>query len=304
MPVIEVVDVRKSYGPVQALGGISFSVDKGEVFGLIGPNGAGKSTMFRLLLGLIRPDAGRIVIQGEDVSSGWSRKISAGIGYLPENVVFYDHMSGRETLRFLARIKKAPRERVEALLQRVGLAADADRKVGTYSKGMRQRLGLAQALLSRPQILFLDESTSGLDPKGIDEFYAILEEARQAGTTILLTSHILKEIQDRVDRLAIIRGGSLIACGTLTELGQSLGLQPTMTLRTRDHSEALESALAEAGARDVTVTKGMVRFQFDPQHKMQILQALVKHQSLIVDFDIDKPSLNDVFMGFAGAEEG
>jgi len=302
MPVIEVIDVHKSYGPVHALKNVSFSVAKGEVLGLIGCNGAGKSTMFRLLLGLIRPDAGSIHIQGVDVSSGWNRQISANIGYLPENVIFYDHMSGRETLDFFARIKKVSSPQVESMLERVGLIPYADRKVGSYSKGMRQRLGLAQALLSRPRILFLDESTTGLDPKGIDEFYAILDEARGQGATILLTSHILMEIQDRVDRLAIIQAGSLIACGTVSELGEELGLQPTMILKTNNHADSLPSILAEAGARNLVASAVQISFQFNPEHKMRILKALVKHEDMIIDFEVDKPSLNDVFMGFSGME--
>ena len=212
--MIETHQVSKRYGDVQAVAGVDLRVAPGEVFGLIGHNGAGKSTLFKMMLGLVPPSGGEIRIDGQSVTGPRFREVRRGIGYLPENVVFYDNLTGLETLAFFARLKGVDGGRCGELLERVGLAHAASRRVKGYSKGMRQRLGFAQALLDEPRLLFLDEPTTGLDPEGIREFYAIVRGLRDAGATIVLTSHILSEIQERVDRLAIMKSGLVQATGT------------------------------------------------------------------------------------------
>ena len=301
--IIEVKDVTKNYGDVEAVKGISFSIKKGELFGLIGPNGAGKTTLFKMLLGLIRPTSGSISVLGSDVSEVWSRKVRAHTGYLPENIAFYDHLTGLETLTFYASLKGAPRSEVAALLDLTGISAAAERKVGGYSKGMRQRLGLAQSLLGSPKILFLDEPTTGLDPEGIGAFYNILNDVKERGVTIVLTSHILKEIQDRVDRLGIIGGGKLLASGSVKELRSDLGLSPTLRLTVKGNAEGLRDAALRAGGDVKSFEDGMLVINCPHGNKMELLRALMKEDDSITDLELVEPSLEDVFMGYAAGGE-
>ena len=301
--IINVKDVTKNYGDVEAVKGISFSIKKGELFGLIGPNGAGKTTLFKMLLGLIRPTSGSISVLGSDVSEVWSRKVRAHTGYLPENIAFYDHLTGLETLTFYASLKGAPRSEVAALLDLTGISAAAERKVGGYSKGMRQRLGLAQSLLGSPKILFLDEPTTGLDPEGIGAFYRILNDVKERGVTIVLTSHILKEIQDRVDRLGIIGGGKLLASGSVKELRSDLGLSPTLRLTVKDNAEGLRDAALRAGGDVKSFEDGMLVINCPHGNKMELLRALMKEDDSITDLELVEPSLEDVFMGYAAGGE-
>ena len=216
--VIEIRHVSRHFGPVHAVNGISLDVLEGETLGLIGHNGAGKSTLFKMMLGLIPASAGSIRIHGTPVHGSAFRELRRAIGYLPENLAFYDNLTGLETLQFFASLKGCDRASCPALLKKVGLGHASHRRVDGYSKGMRQRLGFAQALLGNPRILFLDEPTNGLDPEGIREFYEMLKELNQAGVTVVITSHILSEIQERVQRLAVMKSGKLHALGTVQEL--------------------------------------------------------------------------------------
>lgn len=297
--IIEVKDVTKNYGDVEAVKGISFSIKKGELFGIIGPNGAGKTTLFKMLLGLIRPTSGTISVMGSDVSEVWSREVKAHTGYLPENIAFYDHLTGLETLNFYARLKGAPRSEIADLLDLTGISNAADRKVGGYSKGMRQRLGLAQSLLSSPRILFLDEPTTGLDPEGIGAFYKILNDVKERGVTIVLTSHILKEIQDRVDRLGIIGGGKLLASGSVKELRTDLGLSPVLRLTVKGNAERLQEVAQKSGGDVQSFEEGTLLINCPSGNKMEVLRALMKEDDAITDLELLEPSLEDVFMGYA-----
>lgn len=199
--------VHKHYGALRAVDGVDLDIPQGEIFGLIGHNGAGKSTLFKLMLGLEQLSAGSIHIGGAPIGGRGFRALRRQLGYLPENVVLYDNLDGLETLRFFARLKGAPLADCQAMLARVGLEHAGKRPVREYSKGMRQRLGFAQALLGKPRVLFLDEPTNGLDPQAIRDFYAQLQALKATGVTIVITSHILAELQERVDRLAILASG-------------------------------------------------------------------------------------------------
>jgi Cu-processing system ATP-binding protein len=217
-PTIEISGVSKRFGAIEAVRGVELALAPGECVALVGHNGAGKSTLFKMILGLARPSAGRIAVLGEDPAGRRAIELRRELGFLPENVVFPPAMTGRELIDFYARLKREPVARNRALLERVGLGDAAGRRVGTYSKGMRQRLGLAQALLGKPRVLLLDEPTSGLDPASRHSFYELLAEVRDAGATVLLSSHALSEIEDRTDRIAVMSHGRLVACATLAEL--------------------------------------------------------------------------------------
>ena len=213
--------VSKRFARQAALEQVSLDVAPGECVALIGHNGAGKTTLMKLVLGLTRPTGGTVRVWGEDPAGAAAGELRRSLGYLPENVAFQGGMSGRDTLRFYARLKGEPLSAVDALLDEVGIAQAARRPVRTYSKGMRQRLGLAQAMLGAPRLLVLDEPTSGLDPALRREFYARVRALRDDGTTILIASHSLDEIEGRTDRIAVLRDGRLVAFGTLEALRES-----------------------------------------------------------------------------------
>lgn len=299
IPVIDARAVSRHFGEVQALAGVSLAVGEGEVLGLIGHNGAGKSTLIRLMLGLMAPDAGEIRIAGQPVRGQAFREVRRRIAYLPENIVFYDNLSGLETLEFLADLKGAPRAACGALLDEVGLGAAARRSVRGYSKGMRQRLGFAQALLGTPEILFLDEPTTGLDPEGIREFYEILSRLKTRGVTVILSSHNLAQIEERVDRLALLHGGRLKAIGTVAELRAGLNLPLAIILKLRSGgAETLRQALGTIEGCELRFTDGLAEVRCPHDRKMAILGLLAAHAGAVTDIDIREPSLEDVFLGY------
>jgi Cu-processing system ATP-binding protein len=299
--MIEASQLFKRYGDVEAVRGVDLRVEPGQVFGLIGHNGAGKSTLFKMMLGLVPASSGEIRIDGQSVAGPRFREVRRGIGYLPENVAFWDNLTGLETLAFFARLKGAPRGECTPLLERVGLTHAADRRVKGYSKGMRQRLGFAQALLGAPKLLFLDEPTTGLDPEGIREFYAIVRELRAGGATIVLTSHILSEIQERVDRIAVMRTGRIHATGTVQELREAahLPLRFELQLAGCDAHASLDTALAGLAAHAVPQQGNAVAVHCQREAKMAVLGALSALGTLVTDLRVREPSLEDVFLGYS-----
>jgi Cu-processing system ATP-binding protein len=298
--MIEASQLFKRYGDVEAVRGVDLRVEPGQVFGLIGHNGAGKSTLFKMMLGLVPASSGEIRIDGQSVAGPRFREVRRGIGYLPENVAFYDNLTGLETLAFFARLKGAPRGECAPLLERVGLSHAADRRVKGYSKGMRQRLGFAQALLGAPKLLFLDEPTTGLDPEGIREFYAAVRELRAGGATIVLTSHILSEIQERVDRLAIMKAGRIQAEGTVQALREAAHLPLCFELQLAGDAHAsLDTALAGLAAHAVPQEGNAVAVHCQRDAKMAVLGALSALGARITDLRVREPSREDFFLGYS-----
>lgn len=299
-PVIAVRGVRKHYGAIHAVDGVDLDIGRGELYGLIGHNGAGKSTLFKMMLGLIPATAGEIRIGGARVGGGDFRAVRRRIGYLPENVVLYDNLTGLETLHFFARLKGVPAARNGAVLERVGLAHAARRRVREYSKGMRQRLGFAQALLGSPQILFLDEPTTGLDPEAIRGFYAILRQLKSEGVTTIITSHILAEIQERVDRLAIMAAGKVQASGTVQALREQMDLPLWFSVRVAPADfEAVRAALCHLPVGAVEARDDHVAVQCRREAKMAVIGALAGLDGRVLDLTVHEPSLEDVFFGFS-----
>lgn len=298
--VIEVTGVTKQFGDVRAVAGVDLVVQEGEIFGLIGHNGAGKSTLFKMMLGLLPVNSGDIRIQGQPIQEKTFRQMRRAIGYLPENVVFYDNLTGQETLEFFAELKGVAKTECTILLEKVGLKQAASRRVRGYSKGMRQRLGFAQAMLGNPRILFLDEPTNGLDPEGIREFYRMLGEMRRQGTTIILTSHILSEIQERVDRLAIMKLGKIQAIGTVQQLRDRMSLpilvHITLEPDTVTEVNALLSSLGLSGDR---TAESEVLVQCPRETKMNLLAALSGLNGKLRDIQLREPSLEDLFLGYS-----
>src|SRR3954468_8368528 len=211
MNAIEIENLYKSYDSLPVLSGLNLRVPQGQVYGLLGPNGSGKSTLIHLLLGFLRPNRGTLRVFGQQDLE----QVRGRIGYLPERLRYHLRYSGREYLRYLGQFSDLPRSqlsaRVEQELGAVGLLDAADRQLATYSKGMLQRLGIAQALFSDPDILLIDEPTSGLDPAGQREMLNLLAEVRSRGHTIFLTTHFLAEIEQLCDKVGILFGGQLAA---------------------------------------------------------------------------------------------
>jgi Cu-processing system ATP-binding protein len=297
--VIEVSNVSKIYRDITALDDISLSVAQGEMFGLIGPNGAGKSTLFKLMLGLISPTSGSIRVHGVPIDGRDFRAVRRRIGYLPESFVTYDNLTGLEILRLFADLKQVPRNSCAALLERVGLADAAGRRVSGYSKGMRQRLGFAQVLLGKPDLIFLDEPTNGLDPQGIHDFYQILRQVQAQGATIILTSHILAEIQERVDRLVILQTGHIAAQGTLAQLRTQRVLPSVIEVMLSPGQQAgIEAGLARMTGLQITMNGQRARISCLPAQKVAVLELLFALGGAVQDIAVREPSLEDLFLGY------
>jgi len=292
--------VSKHYGALHAVEGVDLDIPRGEIFGLIGHNGAGKSTLFKMMLGLVPATQGSIVVGGAQVGGRDFRAARRHLGYLPENVVLYDNLSGLETLRFFARLKHAPQTQCQAVLERVGLQHAGQRPVREYSKGMRQRLGFAQALLGQPRVLFLDEPTNGLDPQAIRDFYATLRGLQADGVTVIITSHILAELQERVDRLAIMAAGKVQAVGSVQALREQtqMPLCFTIDLAPQDATEACRLLAQATGITPEVLPTGL-RLRCPRTHKMAVLAALAPLGARVQDLKMLEPSLEDVFFGFA-----
>ncbi len=302
--LIEVRQVSKRYGEILAVDDATLSIHRGEIFSLIGHNGAGKSTLFRMMLGLIRPSSGEILIQGGGIDGERFRQVRRRLGYLPENMVFYDHLSGIETLRFLGALKGADPADIPALLRKMGLEKAAHRPVKGYSKGMRQRLGFAQALLGKPEILFLDEPTTGLDPAGIREFYQLLKELREQGVTMILSSHNLAQIQEQVDRIALMKQGRILTVGSVQELREQLELpiRFQVALRLPD-ARRLQQELERFPNCETVVDGRHAAIRCDREQKIQLLAAL-SGMECIEDIQIHEPSLEDLFLGYIDRADG
>ncbi len=299
MTAIAIERVSKRYRDHAALNDVSFAVPEGACLALLGHNGAGKTTLMKLMLGLIRPTQGAVRVLGHD-PAGAAMDFRRRLGFLPENVAFHDEMTGRETMRFLAKLKGEGREACDTLLERVGLAFAANRRVKTYSKGMRQRLGLAQALLGEPRILLLDEPTTGLDPVLRLEFFRIINELTGRGTTVVLSSHILTELEARTELVAIMRRGKLAAWGSLDELREAARLPIRITLSTPQGAAAVAERLS--GLELGHINERSVELSCPLPDKMAVLRRVAGLGGVVEDVDIQMPSLDDIYVHFGHGE--
>ncbi|MBP1886040.1 ABC transporter ATP-binding protein [Sinorhizobium mexicanum] len=296
---VQVAGIAKRYGKSTVVKDVSFTLRAGETVALVGHNGAGKTTLIKLMLGLIRPTTGAVRVLGEDPATG-DFAVRQRLGYLPESVSFNMALSGRETLRFYARLKRVDIAAAEGLFERVGLAAEAvDRPVRTYSKGMRQRLGLAQALLGAPRILLLDEPTSGLDPALRRNFYDLISELRGKGTTVLLSSHALTELEGRTDRVIIINNGVAIADGTLDDLRHIAQLPTRISVRLSQTDAAPK--WANGGMNWRRGADGVLDADILPDRKIRLLHDITADAALISGLAITEPTLDDLYAHFLKA---
>ncbi len=299
---IEARGLTKRYGAKTVLDEVGLTVGGGHCLALLGHNGAGKTTLMKLLLGLTAPSAGEVRLLGRNPWGRQGAEARRDVGFLPENVAFEGAMTGRELIDFYADIKGIERKDGHRLLEEVGLAAAARNRVRTYSKGMRQRLGLAQALLGKPRLLFLDEPTNGLDPPLRKHFYQAIEALTTEGATAVVSSHLLSEVEARADLVAILRAGRLVAFGTLDELREASRLP--VRLRLKVSPEAV-GAIAEAMGSSFTlegVKGGAMDFVCDTADKMAIVRRIAKLNGEVRDVDILPPHLEEIYAHFASED--
>ena len=296
--LLETRGLSKQYrGGVLAVQGLNLTVRAGEVFGLLGPNGAGKTTVLRMLTGLIKPTSGDATVAGGSPGSAQSL---AHVGAMIEAPVFWPYLSGRDNLRLLARYCGLPDLRVAAVLAEVAMTEHAHRAVGTYSTGMKQRLGVAAALLKDPALLILDEPTNGLDPQGMVEFRNLIKNLGQGDRTVFLSSHLLNEVEQICTRVGVIRRGTLVAEGTIDEIrgGTELIVRAQPAERAR---LVLEEAI---GADRVTMRDGTFSLKLDMSQTASIARHLVTNGIDVLELRPAERSLEDVFMELTGTEGG
>ena len=287
---IETRALTKRYGDaIVAVDDLDLRVRRGEVYGFLGPNGAGKTTTLRMLLGLVRPTSGQATVLG---ASPGSPEGLARIGALVETPAFYPYLSGRDNLRVLARHAGVSEDRVEAVLAEVRLSGRAGDRSATYSLGMKQRLGVAAALLKDPELLILDEPTNGLDPAGMAEMRDFMRSLGEGGRTLVLSSHLMGEIEQVCDRVGVIRDGSLVAEGTVEELRGRAGLR----VRAEPLSEAARLVGALPAVDQVISVDGLLDLAVDTAQAPAINRALVEAGIAVSELYAQKASLEDVFL--------
>ena len=306
--IVRVTDVVKEFRSgaglrkKRVLHGISFGVREGEIFGFVGPNGAGKTTTLKILMGLIRPTSGRAEILGHDVGETDFRR---QVGFLPESPYFYEYLTGREILGFYARLCGVPRAlrggRVEALLSQVGLEAAADARLRTYSKGMLQRIGIAQALVHDPRVVFLDEPMSGLDPLGRTEIRDLILKLRAEGKTVFMNTHILSDVELACDRVAIIARGRIVHEGPIDAFLDGGERRSDLVLGAV--SAALAAALEERFAAQLQPVGDRVEVRVREKDVDAVLRAALEAGASVLSINPHRVSLEAVFLSAIEAGE-
>jgi ABC-2 type transport system ATP-binding protein len=294
--VIETRGLTKRYGDaVVAVDGLDLRVRRGEVYGFLGPNGAGKTTTLRMLLGLVRPTSGRATVLGAPpgAPSGLAR-----VGALVEAPAFYPYLSGRDNLRVLAGHAGVPPARIDAVLAEVALSGRGGDRVATYSLGMKQRLGVAAALLKDPELLILDEPTNGLDPAGMAEMRTFIRSLARGGRTVVLSSHLMGEVEQVSERVGVIRAGVLVAEGTVQQLRGRAGLR--VRAEPQAGAAQLIAGLPEVAA--VTAADGRIDVDVDPAHAPALNRALVQAGFAVAELTPQQASLEDVFLELTATE--
>jgi ABC-2 type transport system ATP-binding protein len=289
---IEVRGLVKRYGELVAVDDVDLTVNAGDVYGYLGPNGAGKTTSLRMMLGLIRPTAGRVRLFGRDPQAG-ARALEGVAGFV-EAPRFYPYLSGRKNLELMAAFDggDAP-SRIDAVLETVELTDRASDRVGGYSHGMGQRLGIASALLRNPKLLLLDEPATGLDPGGMRDMRLLVRRLADEGMTVLLSSHLMTEVEELCNRVAIVRSGSIVYEGEIAELKRTAG--GSYQLRTTNNVRALELCAARPGINDARRDGDGIRFSASEEVVGELSRALVQAGALILALTPETAKLEDLF---------
>lgn len=296
MKVLEVKGVKKKLGKREIIKGLDLSVNEGEIFGFLGPNGAGKTTTIRMLVGLISPNEGEIVVCGKSVLSEKEQALK-NVGAVVENPELYKYLSGRENLMQIARIRKVSKEEVEELIDLVGLKDRIDDKVRKYSLGMKQRLGLAAALIGDPKLLILDEPTNGLDPSGIIDFRDVVKKAaRERGMAVFISSHILSEVQNLCDRVAFINNGVIKSVEDIHDNSMETELD-SLTLVVSSNKEQAIKVLKDIGfVNSSTVIDEEIHIIVETGKTTELLKILLRNNVLVEEIYKNRKGLEQRYM--------
>ncbi len=300
-PPVEVRGLVKRYGELTAVAGVDLTVNVGDVYGYLGPNGAGKTTSLRMMLGLIRPTEGIVRLFGRDPLE--SVHALKGVAGFVEAPTFYPYMTARRNLQLLAAFDgDGAAERIDDALETVELSSRAGDRVGGYSHGMKQRLGIAAALLRKPKLLVLDEPATGLDPAGMRDMRILIRRLADQGMTVVLSSHLLAEVEELCNRVAIVRSGRIVYEGEIAALKRSAGA--TYRLSTTDDDRALAVCRAQPGIDDIRLSHGRICFTADDATAAELSQALVEAGALIRMLTPETVTLEDLFFSLTeGADE-
>jgi ABC-2 type transport system ATP-binding protein len=306
--MIQIENLRKSFGSTKAVDGISFSVRPGEIYGLLGPNGAGKTTTISCVSGLLRPDGGRCEVNGVDIA-GDPIQARRSMAVVPQETAIYDTLSARENVSYFASLYGLSgadlKARVEEALTRVGLAAESKKASRAFSGGMKRRLNLAIGLVSRPKVLLLDEPTVGIDPQARIHILDVVRGARAEGTAVLYTTHYLEEAEALCDRIGIMDHGRVLAEGTLAELRQLVGEGTVVTLRGRFSAGQMEEVIARQPAVRVISLEdqaAMLSVSGEQHVASEVLSLILRSGLEVGDITMQEPSLQSLFIKLTGRE--
>lgn len=305
--MLEVKHLVKRYGHLTVLKGIDFTVEKGNVFGFLGRNGAGKSTTMNIITGLIDFQDGEVLLEGQNLREK-KELLRDKIGYLPENPVFYQYMNAYEYLNLIADLSHYPvnqtRQRIEELLEMVQLKTAAKRRVGGYSRGMRQRLGFAVALFNRPEYLFLDEPTSALDPEGRMEMLQLIEQMKESGITVFLSTHILADVERVCDRVGILHEGEIKLTESMTGLRQNY-LQPIFDLEVEGDASLLKGLKSLDWVQNLQFdgSKVAVHVTNLATGKLELPKAIAGYDVPLLSYQIRQTTLEDIFIRMVNQDE-
>ena len=306
--VIEAHNLTKRYDGTAVVNGISFSVARGEIFGLLGPNGAGKTTTILMLLGLSDISAGQARVLGHDPTRE-PLQVKRQVGYLPDQVGFYDNLTAAENLRYTARLMGFDREereqKIHASLGHVGLADVTDTRVATFSRGMRQRLGLAEILMKDAKIAILDEPTSGLDPQATHELLNVIRDLKHRGVSVLLSSHLLERVQSVCDRVALFNQGNIALIGTVPELGREV-IGGGFRVEVEAEGQGLAERLAEVPGVQKVEAAGTNRWRLTCDHDVrpEAAAAVVAAGGRLLRLSVEEPSLEAIYTRYFQTHEG
>ncbi|RLE37473.1 ABC transporter ATP-binding protein [Candidatus Acetothermia bacterium] len=303
MPVVEAQGLGKRYNGFQVVHDLDLTIDEGEIFGLLGPNGSGKTTTILMLLGLTEPTSGSVSICGYDPVRN-PIAVKRRVGYLPENVGFYDDLTARENLRFVARLNgmrdRDSAAKIDELISLVGLEDAADRPVRTFSRGMRQRLGIADVLIKDPEFVILDEPTSGIDPEGAIKLLDMIVELRNSrGMTVMLSSHLLHQVQRICDRVGIMHRGEIVAKGTVGELGKGEKGEEQLELQVDEITPLLLSRLREIeGVSAVEPDGDRIRLTCTQDVRAEVARTVVEHGASLLELRRPGLTLEEIYLRY------
>ena len=301
--VIETDNLTKLYDQKAVVNNLNLSVGEGEVFGFLGPNGAGKTTTMKMLLGLIQPTSGTGKVAGFDIVHQ-VLDVRRACGVLPDPAGFYDNLTARRTLSFYAELYdikgKELRDKVDKTLDLVGLSEAKDKRIGHFSKGMKQRFGLAQTIVHDPKVLFFDEPTAGIDPQGAEDFRKLVKDMKSKGKTIFLTSHVLPEVEAICDRIGIIVDGEMKICGNVNELinqyTKSQGYHLRLRVKDIEETQIKESLKTIGNISNVTRNNGYFAIDASADVSEDVSRAVCHAHGLVTELEVYRPSLNEIFL--------